>query len=242
MKALSFFNSYIRDYARPLAVVVVSMLMLTAVGLAAPLIIRSMIQTVTEAGAGMQSADTITRLALTALGLYILQGGLRFVRSYVAHVAGWGMVADARRRIYQHLQRLSLRFYEDTQVGQLMSRMVNDSELLERLIAHAVPDVAVNALTFVGVTVVLASLNTRLLLLSLVPVPLIVIAIQGFSRYVCVRPSASASGSWGNSTPRSTTISRGSVRSRPSPRRIRRRCASRRASIAIGTRCSRLCG
>ena len=184
MKALRFFSSYIKDYARPLSIVVVSMLMLTAVGLAAPWVVRSMIQTVTDPEASMQSSDTITRLAIIALGLFIVQGGLSFVRSYVAHVAGWGMVADARRRIYQHLQRLSLRFYEDTQVGQLMSRMVNDSELFERLVAHAVPDVAVNGLTFIGVAAVLASLNVRLLLLSLVPVPLIVIAIQGFSKYV----------------------------------------------------------
>ena len=58
------------------------------------------------------------------------RGVLRFVRSYMAHVAGWDVVADTRRHIYQHLQRLSLRFYEDKQTGQLMSRMVNDSDYL----------------------------------------------------------------------------------------------------------------
>jgi ATP-binding cassette subfamily B protein/subfamily B ATP-binding cassette protein MsbA len=62
----------------------------------------------------------------------------------MAHVAGWGVVADARQHIYEHLQRLSLSFYEDKQVGQLMSRTINDSDLFERLIAHAVPDVMVN--------------------------------------------------------------------------------------------------
>ena len=184
MKALRFFVGYIKDYARPLALVVISMLLLTAVQLAAPWVVRSMIETVTDPQPNAQAVDEITRLALWALGLYVLQAGLRFVRSYLAHVAGWGMVADARRRIYQHLQRLSLRFYEDSQVGQLMSRMVNDSELFERLIAHAVPDVAVNVLSFIGVTVVLASINWRLLLLSLIPVPMIVVAIQAFSKYV----------------------------------------------------------
>jgi ATP-binding cassette subfamily B protein/subfamily B ATP-binding cassette protein MsbA len=184
VKTARYFAAYIKDYARPLSAVVVSMLLLTAVGLAAPWVVRSMIETVTDPEVGPQASDTIARLALMALALYVIQGGLRFVRSYLAHVAGWGMVADARRRIYHHLQRLSLRFYEDTQVGQLMSRMVNDSELFERLIAHAVPDVTVNVLTFVGVALVLAFLNSRLLLLSLIPVPFIVLAIQGFSRYV----------------------------------------------------------
>ena len=58
----------------------------------------------------------------------------------------------SRQVIYEHLQRLSLRFYENKQTGQLMSRMVNDSDLFERLIAHAMPDVLVNVLTFIGVS------------------------------------------------------------------------------------------
>jgi ABC-type multidrug transport system fused ATPase/permease subunit len=48
------------------------------------------------------------------------------------------VVADCRRQIYEHLQRLTLRFYEDQQTGQLMSRMVNDSDRFEMtlIIAH----------------------------------------------------------------------------------------------------------
>jgi ATP-binding cassette subfamily B protein/subfamily B ATP-binding cassette protein MsbA len=80
-------------------------------------------------------------LALLTLLIYLARGALWFLRSYMSHVAGWGVVADVRQQIYEHLQQLSLRFYENKQTGQLMSRMVNDSEMLERLIAHAIPDV-----------------------------------------------------------------------------------------------------
>ncbi len=69
------------------------------------------------------------------------------MRSYQAHIAGWGVVADLRKHLYRHLQRLSLRFYEDKQTGQLMSQVVNDSDLFEMLIAHAIPDIFVNILT-----------------------------------------------------------------------------------------------
>ena len=92
----------------------------------------------------------MTQLAVLALVAYIARAFLRFVRSYAAHVAGWGVVADTRRHIYEHLQKLSLRFYSDKQTGQLMSRTVNDSDMFESLIAHAIPDVLVNTLTFVG--------------------------------------------------------------------------------------------
>ena len=184
MKSLNFVFKYARKYAGPLALTMVSMLSLVGVQLFSPWIIKTMIATITDPAAGPEALDVIARLALIALVLYLLRGVLQFVRSYMAHVAGWKVVADVRSEIYEHLQGLSLRFYEDKQTGQLMSRMVNDSDLLERLIAHAVPDVMVNVLMLLGVTLVLVNINWQLALLSMIPIPFIVLAMRGFARYV----------------------------------------------------------
>jgi ABC-type multidrug transport system fused ATPase/permease subunit len=80
---------------------------------------------------GQDVLPFITRLGLLALLVYLARAGLQFLRSYMAHVAGWGVVADVRKHIYEHMQRLSLRFYEDKQTGQLMSRVINDTDLFE---------------------------------------------------------------------------------------------------------------
>ncbi len=184
MKTLTFIVKYARNYVRPLGATVVSMMLLVGVQLLAPWIIRSMIAAVKDQAEGQASLDHVTRLALAALAVYVVRAGLQFLRSYMAHVAGWNVVADIRQDLYEHLQRLSLRFYEDSQTGQLMSRVVNDSNLFERLIAHAVPDVMVNVLMLVGVSAVLFSMNAQLMLLSMLPTPLIVLAMRGFARYV----------------------------------------------------------
>lgn len=184
MKALKFLSGYARNYLCYLIVTVASMVLLVGVQLLAPWIIKTMIATVKDQVQEPASMDLITRLALLALAIYVARAGLQFLRSYMAHVAGWGVVADVRRHIYEHLQRLSLRFYEDKQTGQLMSRMINDSDLLERLIAHAIPDVMVNALMLIGVSAVLINLNWQLTLLSMAPIPLIVLGMRGFARYV----------------------------------------------------------
>jgi len=184
MKALRFVFGYAKNYLGPLILTVVSMILLVGVQLLTPWIIRTMIAAVKDQAEWQGAMGTITRLALLALAIYVARAGLLFLRSYMAHVAGWGVVADARRHIYEHLQRLSLHFYEDKQTGQLMSRMINDSDLFERLIAHAIPDVMVNALTLIGVSAVLISMNWRLMLLSMIPIPLIVLAMRGFSKYV----------------------------------------------------------
>ncbi len=65
-----------------------------------------------------------------------------------------------------------------------MSRVVNDTDLFERMIAHAIPDVLVNIITFFGITLVLASMNWRLTLYSMAPIPLVIIALIGFSKFV----------------------------------------------------------
>lgn len=182
MQPLLFLLRYVRRYRFALVVTVTAMLLLVAAQLVIPWIVRTMVSLVTSPG-GI-SMDTVTRLALLALGVYVVRGGLQFLRSYMAHVAGWGVVADARKLLYEHLQRLGLRFYADKQTGQLMSRVVNDSDKFELLIAHALPDLVVNALTLVGVTLVLLMIDWQLALLSMVPIPLILLSLRLFAKYV----------------------------------------------------------
>jgi len=175
---------YARKYIMALSLTVLSMLLLVGVQLLIPWVIKTLIAAITEPTTAPASMALLGQLTLLVLVVYVVRAGLQFLRSYMAHVAGWGVVADVRKHIYEHLQRLTLRFYEDKQTGQLMSRLVNDSELFESLIAHAVPDVFVNVLTLVGVSAVLLTLNWRLMLLSLIPIPLVVLSLQVYARYV----------------------------------------------------------
>jgi len=175
---------HVKNYKVPLALTMISMLTLVGIQLVAPWLIRTMVAAVTGPAAGPETLPLVARLALMALAVYVLRALMQFIRSYAAHVAGWHVVADVRNEVYRHLQRLSLRFYEDKQTGQLMSRAVNDSDLLEQLVAHAIPDVLVNILMLIGVTAVLVSMSWKLALLSMLPIPLIVLAMRGFAKYV----------------------------------------------------------
>jgi ATP-binding cassette subfamily B protein/subfamily B ATP-binding cassette protein MsbA len=176
--------AYTRKYTKVLVITTVSMMFLVGVQLLIPWIIKELISALTDQGFSTDALNLILQLTLIALAIYIARAGLQFIRSYLAHVAGWGVVADVRKHIYEHLQRLSLRFYEDKQTGQLMSRVINDTDLFEQLISHAVPDVIVNIITLFGVSAVLFTLNWQLTLLSMVPIPLVIISLQVYARYV----------------------------------------------------------
>ncbi len=184
MKPFQVVFFYARKYTLVLVITSISMLLLVGVQLIIPWIIKTLIAAVTDPGSTAENLQLVIQLTLAVLVLYIIRAGLQFLRSYLAHLAGWGVVADVRKHIYEHLQRLSLRFYEDKQTGQLMSRVINDTDLFEQLISHAVPDIVVNVITLVGVTAVLLSLNWRLALLTMIPIPFLVIAMRIYARYV----------------------------------------------------------
>lgn len=175
---------FAKKYTWALTITVLSMLALVSAQLLIPWLIRNLITLITDQSLTEATMQTVTRLTLIALVTFLARGVVQFLRSYMAHIAGWGVVSDARKFVYEHLQQLSLRFYEDKQTGQLMSRVVNDTDLFERMIAHAIPDVLVNIITFVGITLILANLNWKLTLYSMVPIPLVLLSLYGFAKVV----------------------------------------------------------
>lgn len=175
---------YVRRYRGPLLLGLASTILLVGIGLAVPWMVRKLVASVEQSASGTVALAIVSWLALGLLALYAVRAALRFSASYFAHFAGWGVVADSRREVYEHLQRLSMRFYEDQQTGQLMSRMVNDTDKFEALISHAVPDTVVNVFTLAGVSAAMFAMNWRLALLALLPIPIVLAAVRLYSRTV----------------------------------------------------------
>lgn len=154
-----------RKYWAWMALAFAAMLGVTGTVLAGPWMLRSLIAVI-EDNVGKQPIPygQVARVALILLGVYALGPSLRALQTWSAHVAGWGSVAAARQEIYDHLQRLSPRYYSDMQTGQIMSRVVNDTQNFEQLMAHAVPEMTVSLLTLSGVSAALFYINRRLAL------------------------------------------------------------------------------
>jgi ATP-binding cassette subfamily B protein len=89
-------------------------------------------------------------------------------------------------QVYEHLQRLSLRYYDSQQTGQIMSRVTRDTGSLQDFLAEGFQDVLRNTLTCLIIGVLLFTLNWRLAALTLVPVPLLAIGSWVFA--VRIRP------------------------------------------------------
>lgn len=163
----------------------IAMLGVTGTVLAGPWLLRTLIGII-ENSIGVQPLPygQVVRVATILLCVYALRPALRAAQTWTAHVAGWGSVASARQTIYDHLQKLSPRYYSDTQTGQIMSRVINDTGNFEALMAHAIPEMTVSLLTLAGVAVMLFRINARLAAYTLVPIPLIIVGFYLYNRYV----------------------------------------------------------
>lgn len=189
MKPIQLMLKLSRKYTRELVITTVTMLALVGVQLLIPWLIKNVIAKLTEDTLSTDTFQFITQISLIALVAFAVRAILQYIRSYASHVAGHGTVSVARRYVYEHLQKLSLHYYEDKQTGQLMSRILNDTDLFERMIAHAIPDVIVSGITLIGVSIILASMNWQLTLISLIPIPLIIYALRAYT--LKVRPAFS---------------------------------------------------
>ena len=164
-------------------IAILSTLALTAVNLAAPKLLSSMTGIV-EAGVDQEGLHTIGLLTAVLVGLYLIRILFRFLSNYLAHKAAWYLVGDLRTRTYDKLEHMHLGYFHDKQTGDLMSRIVNDTRDFELLYAHMIPESITNLVTFVGVLVVLLTINWKLALITCAPIPLIFISGIIFSKKV----------------------------------------------------------
>ncbi len=162
---------------------ILATLALTGVNLIAPRILSGMTGIVSR---GMDAAGlrTIRRMALALLGLYLLRVLFRFLSNYLSHKAAWNLVGALRTQVYDKLERMHLEYFRDKQTGDLMSRVVNDTRDFELLYAHLIPESITHIVTFIGVLVILLTINWQLALITCAPIPLIFASGFVFSKKV----------------------------------------------------------
>ena len=148
-----------------------------------PAVVRSLTEELMSFHTNINTNSLITYSAVL-VGAYLLRAGCRWLGLAVSHIAAWTFVGELMTKVYEKLQGLSMKYYQDKQTGQLMSHMLNDSSQAHILIAHAVPDLISNMIIIVGVTILIFSINTILAAVTLIPVPLVIWVGTFFSKKV----------------------------------------------------------
>ena len=149
-----------------------------------------------------------------------LNWGLTYAQTYLTGWVGERILADLRNRLFDHLQGLSLGFFERNRAGVIISRLTNDVEAIDQLVTDGVTSLVQNTLTLVGTAILLFILDWRLALATLLVIPFMSIATVIFRKRSAARmpPSASGSGSLRPPSPRTSPGCGSSTPSRASAR------------------------
>lgn len=183
MKVLARIGKEAKKYMKYYIVGIIAVIVTTAVNLTAPKLLSSMTGIVSS-GVDQEGLKTILVLAVTILGLYATKLVSRFLSTYLLHIAAWRLVNNMRVKVYDHIQSSSMSYFSDKQTGDLLSRVVNDTANFEMLYAHVIPETITNVITFVGVLVMIMTINWKLALLALLIVPLVGVAAMYYSKKV----------------------------------------------------------
>jgi ATP-binding cassette subfamily B protein len=148
-------SEYASPYWKGVVIVLVSMLVISLLSLIPPLLIRELIDR------AIPDKDH-ARLNYLALGMILVplaNGLLGVIQRYTSARIGEGIIFDLRRSVYAHLQRMSLRFYTNTQVGEMMSRLNNDVIGAQRAVTGTLVTIVSNIFSLVATLILMFSLE-----------------------------------------------------------------------------------
>lgn len=166
--------SYARPYWGQIGGMLVMILFSTGVSLVSPLIFRTMIDKVLPS----KNLNQLVMLAIALLILPILNGGISVVQRRLNSIVGEGVIYDLRVALFGKLQRMSLRFFTNTKVGELMSRLNNDVVGAQNAISNTIVNIITNIIEAIAILAVMLSLQWKLTLVSVIILPLFILAAQ----------------------------------------------------------------
>ena len=172
--------AYLTSYKLRLSLAIIGLILSSALSLVFPAVIQNVVDSVfTEADINL--LDNIT---LALLLVFLVRSFATFMQNYNLNYVGEKIVVDIRKQLYEHLQFLSIKFYTEQRVGELISRISSDVTVMRTVLTGNVSTLLQQTLTLVGAVVIMFLLNWRLTMFIIVLMPLIVVVGFIFGTYM----------------------------------------------------------
>jgi ATP-binding cassette, subfamily B, bacterial len=173
---------YLRPYKVPFIFASVFLLISSFSGMLIPFMMGKLIDTATGHAKGIWTNTNTVGLIL--VGILLLQSLLSYFRVSLFATVTEKTMASVRTHLYDHLMTLSIAFYEQRRVGEIISRSTNDVDQLQDMLSGTLPDFVRQVVTIVfGIAFILAT-SPRLTLLALAIVPALTIAAMVYGRFI----------------------------------------------------------
>ncbi|HKL13234.1 MAG TPA: ABC transporter ATP-binding protein, partial [Halanaerobiales bacterium] len=176
MKAYKKLFRYMKPYMGKLIGGFISLILVGIIGLLIPWLFKFLIDDVLIAGNEL----ILNYIAAGAVLLYFFKGVFNYTQKYLISGLSQHVIVDLRKDIYQHLQKLSLSFFERQRTGDLMSRITNDVNVIQTSLTQGLSNLVLQPLMVIGIVGFLLYIDWKLAMVSFIVIPLISFAISKF--------------------------------------------------------------
>ena len=170
---------YLSPYKATLALVMVFVLAYILLGLLEPYLIGRAI----DEYISVRQIDGLAPLALLLLTAYVLDNGFQAASNWLMARLSQDALRRLRHDLFEHLQKLSIRFFDSHTAGELMSRLTNDIEAINQAVSQNVVSLVASVLSLIGILIAMFILNRWLALSALLVVPIMFWFTQFVARY-----------------------------------------------------------
>jgi ABC-type multidrug transport system fused ATPase/permease subunit len=176
VRRVSTLASLTKPYRLRTTLAIVSLLAATSTALVPPLLAKYAV----DDGIFKRDLNALTWIVIAFVGAGIANLVTSAAQTYFTGWTGERILADLRNKLFRHLQRLSLGYYERNRAGVIISRLTNDVDALDQLVTDGVTTLVQSTLTLIGTAIILFFLDWRLALATLSVMPLMAIATAIF--------------------------------------------------------------
>lgn len=169
---------FLKPYYRQMLIALFFMVIVTAASVSGPYFVKLAI----DEGIAKNNIVTLRNIVLIYLGVSVIQVGTNILRVRLMSRVGQHILYDVRMAMFNHLQKLSLSFYNRYSVGRVITRVINDVGTLREFVTWATLAIVRDVLAIVGILVAMLTLSLRLSLLTFTVLPLMVVATILFRR------------------------------------------------------------
>lgn len=178
MKEFRKILKYARPYAKSLVFAFICLALTSLINLVLPLIVRNMINAVVV----LKDSEVLDGLAWDLIIIIGLQAVFAVTHNYIFGFVGHRMTTDFRIEFFSHIQSLSLRFFQERRVGEILSRMSSDISVIENALVTIPVALLRQSITLLGAMTIILYLNWKLTGLILLILPPLMIFARVFGR------------------------------------------------------------
>jgi len=175
--------SYWKTYKGLFSIAVICTIILAFLGPIRPLLIGRMVD---EYIVKSQDGDMLLFWTVTIVVVLLFEGIFQFLAAYYSNLFAQSIIRDLRKKLMNHILTFRMRYFDRTPIGSLVTRLISDLEAITDVFSSGMMTIAGDLISLLVVIAMMFWWNWELSIMTLIPIPLLIIATRLFARYIRV--------------------------------------------------------